>query len=326
LIIGTAIIVLLFSFIGLGNVWVILSQAEPTYILLALIVTLGVLAVRYIRRVIYLRKINCTMNAKEMAIVLLSGCFFENLGPARIGEFFTPAIIGFRDKIAGAKIFSSILTERTLDLLTGAAIAIIGILMLGINGWIEWLLIFGIAAVVVLAVIMFFMPSLIGKIINKVASCLHFRRGKNSRFGSEFRRMLDNSKNSINYLIKNKKNMAIGLGLALLLWFLNGLRLFFVVKAFGLEIPWLTAIVVVIFTIMLSVASVIPFGYGTAELSMVLILTSLSNQYTASSALAIALIDRLLAIWLIVGIGAVTSLQLYKIKNRTSFAEGNNLF
>jgi hypothetical protein len=248
-----------------------------------------------------------------MFLILLSGCFFENVSPARLGEFFVPAALSVKDKALGSSTLSSVIVERTLDLGTASAIAILGILSLNLEMRLQSILMVGIAVTLVLMVMILRLTSIVGTVVHQMNRLKFFRKVVAKDAETGFQNFMQNSKTSVGFLIKSKKTAILGLGLTLLLWSLNGLRLFFVVESVGLEVSLLQATVVVVFTILLAIASMVPFGYGTAELAMVFILTSLGTEFIQSKALGIALIDRFLAVWLIVLIGAIASLRLGKL-------------
>lgn len=310
---GTAALLFLLFSAGLNSVWTVLIQAKTEYILLALAMTLLGLVVRGVRRVVFLRKVECQISTRRMFLILLSGCFFENVSPARLGEFFVPAALSVKDKALGASTLSSVIVERTLDLGTASAIAILGILSLNLDMRLQSILIVGIAVTLVLMVMILRLTSIVGTVVHQMNRLKFFRKVVAKDAETGFQNFMQNSKTSVGFLIKSKKTAILGLGLTLLLWSLNGLRLFFVVESVGLEVSLLQATVVVVFTILLAIASMVPFGYGTAELAMVFILTSLGTEFIQSKALGIALIDRFLAVWLIVLIGAIASLRLGKL-------------
>ena len=310
---GTAALLFLLFSAGLNSVWTVLIQAKTEYILLALAMTLLGLVVRGVRRVVFLRKVECQISTRRMFLILLSGCFFENVSPARLGEFFVPAALSVKDKALGASTLSSVIVERTLDLGTASAIAILGILSLNLDMRLQSILMVGIAVTLVLMVMILRLTSIVGTVVHQMNRFKFFRKVVAKDAETGFQNFMQNSKTSVGFLIKSKKTAILGLGLTLLLWSLNGLRLFFVVESVGLEVSLLQATVVVVFTILLAIASMVPFGYGTAELAMVFILTSLGTEFIQSKALGIALIDRFLAVWLIVLIGAIASLRLGKL-------------
>lgn len=310
---GTAALLFLLFSAGLNSVWTVLIQAKTEYIILALAMTLLGLVVRGVRRVVFLRKVECQISTPRMFLILLSGCFFENVSPARLGEFFVPAALSVKDKALGSSTLSSVIVERTLDLGTASAIAILGILSLNLDMRLQSILIVGIAVTLVLMVMILRLTSIVGTVVHQMNRFKFFRKVVAKDAETGFQNFMQNSKTSVGFLIKSKKTAILGLGLTLLLWSLNGLRLFFVVESVGLEVSLLQATVVVVFTILLAIASMVPFGYGTAELAMVFILTSLGTEFIQSKALGIALIDRFLAVWLIVLIGAIASLRLGKL-------------
>jgi uncharacterized protein (TIRG00374 family) len=320
---GTAAILFLLFSTGLDSVWDAFSQARIEYILLALAVTMLGLVVRGVRRVIYMRKVESQINKRGIFLILLSGCFFENVSPARLGEFFVPAVISMKDKTTGSHTLSAVIVERILDLATASAIAFAGILSLSLDIRLQSILIAGIVVTLVLIVVFLRLSSIVGTIVHQLIKRINlFRSGESNPAEAGFQNLMQTSKAGVSFLMKSKKTAVLGLGLTLLLWSLNGLRLFFVVKSMGLEISLLQATVVVVFTILLAIASIVPFGYGTAELAMVFILMSLGTQFIQSKALGVALIDRFLAVWFIAAIGIVASFRLGKFKIKNQFPKG----
>jgi glycosyltransferase 2 family protein len=312
---GTAAILFLLFSAGLSSVWEALSQANVEYIFWALGATILGLFVRGLRRVFFLRAVRCKLQTRDVFLVVLSGAFFENIGPARLGEFFVPAVLSAKDKYIGSSTLSSIIVERSLDLATAAGIALAGVLALDLDAQLKAILAVGIVITIVLIAVIFRLPSIVGNIVHFIAKHLEFFKAERAqRIEATFQNMMRSSKDSVGFLVKNKKAAIVGVTLTLVLWSLNGVRLYFVVEAMGLGISWLQATVVVVFTILLAIASMVPFGYGTAELAMVFILMSLGAQFVQSKALGIALIDRFLAVWLVVLIGALASLRIGKLE------------
>jgi glycosyltransferase 2 family protein len=317
LVFGTAAILFLLFSAGLTNVWDALTQANVEYIILALVATLVGLFVRGVRRVFFLRAVKCQLRTRDIFLIVLSGAFFENISPARLGEFFVPAVLSAKDKDVGSSMLSSVIVERTLDLATAAGIALVGIFALDLNPQLQTILAVGIVITVALILVIFRLTSIVGTLVHYAAKHLKFFRAERVKnVEASFQSIMQSSKTSISFLMKNKKTAAVGLGFTLLLWSLNGVRLYFVVQALGLGISWLQATVVVVFTILLAIASMIPFGFGTAELAMVFILMSLGAQFVQPKALGVALIDRFLAVWLVVLIGAIASLRIGKLGSK----------
>lgn len=315
LVFGTAAILFLLFSAGLGSVWDALSQANVEYVFLALAATLLGLFVRGMRRVFFLRAVRCRLPTRDVFLIVLSGAFFENLGPARLGEFFVPAVLSAKDIDVGSSTLSSVIVERTLDLATAAGIAFVGVLALDLDAQLKTILAVGIVITIALVAVIFRLTSIVGTIVHFLAKHVKFFKAERvQKVEVTFQNMMHSSKDSVGFLVKNKKTAIGGVALTLVLWSLNGVRLYFVVEAMGLGISLLQATVVVVFTILLAIASMVPFGYGTAELAMVFILMSLGVQFVQSKALGIALIDRFLAVWFVVLVGAIASLRMRKLE------------
>lgn len=315
LVVGTVAILFLLLSVGFSNILDALSKVQISYIVLALAITILGLVIRGARRFIYVSESGCQTNIRTIFTILLSGSFFENVSPARLGEFFVPIALNSRDKIIASSTLSAIIVERTADLAFASIIALLGLLSFNLTSEIQFILFIGIIITLVLIVFILHLTRILAVIVNQAKRVLSFFRKKEpSESDGSLQNLLKTAKTNVNFLLKSKRGTIFGITLTGLLWSLNGIRLLVVMKSVGLEIPWPQATVVVVFTILLALASMVPFGHGTAEFAMVFILTSMGFPLVLAT--VVAIIDRFLAVWLVILIGLVASLRLNQFNSQ----------
>ncbi len=307
MIIGTIAVVPLFLLAGFGDVTETLIKARKEYLFLALATTILALFVRGIRWSSYLRAVGCKTRFGTVFSTLLAGCFFENVTPARIGEFFRPLILRSKDKTSISMTMPTVLVERILDLGVSSIIAFLGILlMLDLQPSLRSALVIGILAMAVLIGLVLFLPKVLGFVIRQgLKAARALRIGWRKEVVQEMSDATTVMEEGVYALLRNKSATMLGLMLTVLLWLLNGLRLCFVLKSLDLNVSLFQATVVVVLTILLATASMIPFGHGTAELAMSSILASSSLGFPVALSVSAAIIDKLLAVWFIVLIGGI---------------------
>ncbi|HEX3013127.1 MAG TPA: flippase-like domain-containing protein, partial [Methanobacterium sp.] len=116
------------------------------------------------------------------------------------------------------------------------------------------------------------------------------------------------------------RNLVLVLILAFMSWILECLRLYVVFYAFNVQISFTSVIVILILANIVGIASALPGGMGSIELS----LTGLFSLFGVPAALggSIALADRLVSFWMVSVLGIIFSSYYAKdilgeIKNYT---------
>jgi uncharacterized protein (TIRG00374 family) len=177
---------------------------------------------------------------------------------------------------------------------------------------IQILLYAGIIMMVIAAVAILFAPKILGTLfswLSKLLSKLKIQALES--YEDKLQKITSGAGMNVRFLFTSKKTAGAGIAFTILMWILNGTRFMLVMKSLGMDLPLLQATMVVVFTILFALASMIPFGQGAAELTMVLLLTSIGFPYALSFIAAI--IDRLLAVWFPLVIGLGSSLKLRKM-------------
>ncbi len=311
IIIGTAAIFLLLSFAGFNVLVEALVEARKDYFLLALLTVILTLLVRNVRWSIYLHKLGYKTKFSTSFPILLAGCFFENATPARIGEFFRPVILRFKENVAVLLTLPTVLVERILDLGVSFAFALFGIVVMlaQLEPVIRLTIIIGMLVMLVLMVLVLHLPRIFVWVVRLgVRGLKVMGKGWDKNLEDELVEASGAAGESTFNLLRSKETTFYGIISTFVLWLLNGLRLYLVLKSLGLDISPFYATIVTVFTVLVATASMIPFGQGSAEFAMSFVLTSLGYPFELS--VVAAVLDKFLAVWLVALIGAVAGSRL----------------
>lgn len=172
----------------------------------------------------------------------------NSLLPARAGEFYKAYYLGKKEKISKSKIFSSIIFERFLD---GFVLFILLVLMVNFVFKINWLM-----KLSFLAGVVFF-----GGMIAMFAVRAVFK-GKTIPILSE--RLNEIQSNIINGLaiFSNKKEFVYSLILSLIIWFFEAIAIFYIIKSFGLNLSFMSSILILTVTAFCTLIPAGPSGLG----------------------------------------------------------------
>lgn len=316
--IGTITIFLLLFFAGFNVVMEALVKTRKDYFFLALSTVVLTLLVRNVRWGFYLQKAGYKARFTTLFPTLLAGCFFENLTPARIGEFFRPVILRFKENVAVLLTLPTVLVERTLDLGVALSLAFLGVVIMltKLQLAIRFTIIFGMLIMLILMGLVLYLPRTFTWIVRLgIKGLKTLRTGWRENLENEVLEAADAAGKNVFVLLRNKSVTTFGLILTLIIWLLNGLRLCLVLKSLGLDISPFYATVVVVFTVLVATASMIPLGQGPAEFAMAFILTSLGYPFELS--VVAAILDKFLAVWLVAIFGAIAGSRLGYFKLRS---------
>lgn len=108
-------------------------------------------------------------------------------------------------------------------------------------------------------------------------------------------------------LFKSPTLLPIIILMTLLIWLSEALRLFFVFKAFGLEIGFPAAVFISQAALIIMAVPLSPAGLGLVEILMLKILTT--SGVITDLAGAVTLVDRIISYWSLLVLGAITYLS-----------------
>jgi uncharacterized protein (TIRG00374 family) len=313
--IGVVLIIAMIWHIGIDKIFITVKDSNYFYIILALIVNLICLVIRSFRWGFIIDKLN---DFKNNFIVKMIGLFAANITPVRSGgEVFTAVAGKEINGISLANGLSAGFIERLFDgviaflllfacnfLISGnllsqssnqpillmGTIATFGFLVfIYLFNWKEG---FNVYIYNIFHSIIKFLPiskKFLDKIYSKMTSGLNDMVGYSKEFSSA-------------------KNLIVVFLLSLTPWLLECLRLYLVLMAFNIPIPFMGVVFIFFMADIVGIVSILPGGMGSFDVMAALLLSS-SFGVSSSIAGTAILVDRLLSYWFINLIGMLFTLH-----------------
>ena len=299
-----AAVIVFFVFRGLnidiGSVWTRVKAANPWYLIGGFASFYVAIALRGWRWRLMLDRVGVNPehglktpsvgSSTEMVILSL---FANCVVPARLGDAYRGYLLKQRSGASFAVGLGTILAERLIDVIVMVAVVVVaGIAVFGthVPGRAEHAFLLGLAVVVI---------GILGSIVLFFLSD-HIEARIPERLTGHFRRV---NKGIFDILAKPIPFAAIGI----LIWSLDGLRVFLVARALGTEISIQDATVVSLLSALVTIVPFTPAGLGIVEGFMIWMLAQVGVGH--DSAAAIALLDRSITYLSLIVVG----LPLYAI-------------
>lgn len=297
---GVAVAVVLIAFsrlhLDFGTVFDEMSRANPLYMAFAFITYYVSLLVRSWRWRYLLE--NADVVAKDgpdrpsvphIYSIYLLAWFVNCLVPAKLGDAYRGYLLKQRQQSSFASALGTIVAERLIDLISLAALLLIsGLVVFGehipaqASGWMELAIGLGVALIAGILIAYRFRSHLRGIVPERVKH--HYIRVEEGLLGS-FRRI------------------PIVAALTLVIWSMEGLRLYFVTLSVSAHISAPAALFVALLASLLTVIPFTPAGLGFVEVGTVGVLALLGATHATGA--SIAFLDRLVAYWSVIVVGAV---------------------
>lgn len=296
--VAVAIVAIVFARfdLNLGDVAAEMARANPLFLLGAAVAYYGSFAFRAARWRSLLQSSGVVPDAgpRRPRLTTLTGIFvlswFVNcLVPAKLGDAYRGYLLKQREKAAFTGALGTIFAERLADLGSLALFLVASsFLVFGrhvpqlISSWLLLAVAVGALLVVGVAGVVVFRHRLRSLMPIRVRE--HYVRIEEGAFGAFGR-------------------LPALVGLTMIIWLLEGVRLYFVSLSVGAGLTVSAALFVALLASLLTVIPVTPAGLGFVEFGVVSILALLGVvQQTAAS---VALLDRVVAYWSVIVIGAV---------------------
>lgn len=204
--------------------------------------------------------------------------------PFRLGEVARGVVASARSGIPAPRVFSTILVEKVLDVLTLLLLLGISLPFVPLPSDFDQkpLIVLGIGVLVVAIVLLILVvkPDIARKLISVFASRLPDRIGNRVAEGAE------HALQGLAPLANPKISVQVGLW-SLATWTINMLTVYLMLLAFNVEVTPVVAIVLVVVTNLSMAIPSAPGYVGIFEYSVVLVLTTLGQPQAASQAFAI---------------------------------------
>ena len=274
-----------------------ISQTNPFLYLLAIIAFYFSFVVRSFRWELLLNNSGEEKTGFRTLFHIIILAWFANcVLPAKMGDFYRAYLLREETPVSGSKGLGTIVSERILDFLVLMSLLLVSGLVsfrLAIPHRFEAAFIAGLAISLALVV------GLVG---------LRFSEGHISRFlPARLRRRANQFKEGLINALQG--NIAVLLGLSVLVWGAESTRLYLVVQALPLHVDLSVAQVVFIALVasLLTTIPALPGGLVLVEGGIITVLVFFG--LTASEGFSVAILDRLISYWSLIVVGLVVFLM-----------------
>lgn len=280
--------------INVGEVWRQLREANPLLFVAGLLMFYGAIVIRAIRWRMMLIQVG--INERHgyrlpgplgIAQILTLSLFANCVVPARLGDAYRSFLLKDRCGASFGVSFGTILAERLVDVVVMVGVVLsAGAVVFGTNvpGRAEQAFLLGLGVVVV---------GVVGSI------CLYVFRDRiesmiPDRFSGHFTRL---NKGIFEILRRPLPFAALGV----LVWVMDGLRVYLIAQALGANLTIAEAIVVSLLSALVTIIPITPAGLGIVEGFMIWMLPQVGVQQ--DTAAAIAILDRVVTYWSLIVVG-----------------------
>jgi len=278
LIVGIFLLVALVWWTGIDKIGAAIGSASLLWLAVAALVILPAYILRAIRWKLLLLPVKKNVRVSSTFWSNGVGFMVNTLIPIRLGEFVRAYILGEKEKTGFAPAFSSIVVERTLDLIGLLSIGIVMMFLVSANAGLSSLVVDVFKAVAVfigliLAVIIVgikkeaFIIGLLTGIMSKIPLLRRYTL-RATDFASSLIKGLQG-------LSQNSKMFVANISLTWIQWLIHTSAIFLVFKAFSYPMPFVAAI---LGSVLMSLSNILPAtpGYvGSYEAFWMLIFTLL---------------------------------------------------
>ncbi|MDR2623374.1 MAG: flippase-like domain-containing protein [Methanobrevibacter sp.] len=310
--VSVVLLVSMIWLIGVDEIIESIRTSNPYLILLAVIVHFTTLVIRSIRWGYIINKVT---DLKNNFIVKVIGLFAGNITPVRTGgEIFT-AVAG--KEISGISLSTGLSTgfiERLFEAFVPLTLLFLCIFLLPRTFLTESnqiILSIGILSISIYIIIIYLFnwrEDFCLYLYNILHSVIKFLPISENFLDRMYGKMTCGLKDMIKYSkgFSNKKNLFTVFILSSSSCVLECLRLYLIIRAFNVDIPFFGVIFIFLIAEIAGLVSLLPGGMGSLELSAAHLITLFSTPF--STAGTIILIDRFISYWIINLIGITFTL------------------
>lgn len=262
---------------------------------LVLLLSLCNYLIRFVRWEMYLSHLGTPFIPRFEHLKIYFSGFALTTTPGKVGEairsvYLKPHGVGYRESI------SALFVERLMDLFSVAFIALFAVSYFDNPMYTTVAWVCGGALLLLMPLIH---NQKLWRWISLKSSDIHSKLGV---LVHKFTELIESSAS----LLRNKL-LYSGFALAVLAWGMEGLGLYFILQALGVEVSPMIAIGIYSISVLIGALSFVPGGLGSTEAVMGLLLIAVGTD--KSSAVAATLICRLATLWfaVVLGMGALLS-------------------
>jgi uncharacterized protein (TIRG00374 family) len=310
--IGILLLVVLIWWTGIDKIGEAIGSASPLWLAAAALIILPAYIVRAIRWKLLLSPVKKNVRVSTTFWSTGVGFMVNTLIPIRLGEFVRAYILGEKEETGFAPGFSSIVVERTLDLIGLLSIGIVTMFLVSAQAGLSSIVVdifqaLAVLIAVILAVIIIGIKkeALIIRLVTGITSKIPLVKKYTARIADFTSSLIK----GLQGLSQNPKMFAANISLTWILWLTQTSAIYLTFIAFNYPLPFAAAI---LGGVLMSVSHILPAtpGYvGSYEAFWVLIFFALGVT-ERDLLLAMGVISHIVGVLPIVIIGCVSVVWL----------------
>ena len=299
-------------FIGIDKVLDAIKLANPIYILLAILLQVITYFLYTFRWEFILKSDDKKFPLKQLLPMVLLSLAVNNITPSGRGggEPVRAYLLSNESEETFSQSFATVVTDRALDTVPFILLAIITIISLiytmNVSPIILAIMIIAVILIVVVVAIIIFM-SINEKFGIKVTNWITkialktFKKRDPEHLKTRIQDSVTGFQSTMRTLTTNKRLLAIGLPLSILIWAMEILRVYVVFLAFGCTVsPFLVGEIFIVSSLV-GMIPLLPGGLGAIDGFMIILYRS--SGISASISAASTVIERLISFWMTTIIG-----------------------
>jgi uncharacterized protein (TIRG00374 family) len=306
--VGILLLVALIWWIGTDKIGKAISSASPLWLAAAALIILPAYILRAIRWKLLLAPVKKTVRISTAFWSTAIGFMVNNLVPIRLGEFVRAYVLGEKEGTGFAPSFSSIVVERTLDLIGLLSIGIVTMLLVSAQTELSSLAvnIFTAVAVLIFIILTFIIvgikkEALIIRLLTRITSKIPLVKKHTARIADFASSLIE----GLQGLSQNPKIFITNISLTLILWLTQTSVIYLTFEAFNYPLPFVAAILGGVLIYFSYILPATPGYVGSYEAFWVLIFTLLGVTQT-DLLLAMGVISHLIGLLPIIIVGCVS--------------------
>ncbi len=315
LIIGLAILIGIVLYIGPGNIENAFKEANPLYVILAVVIQFLVYGLWTWRWSINIKSVGISVKKKHLLPMLLVGLAVNNLTPSARGggEPVRGYILSKYSRSSFEKSFATVIADRGLDTFPFIVLAVItifaAVFYLNLPNYIIYTLIIAVIFLLIVFIMALYMSFNL-EFGRKVSLWLvkiikRFSKRDRSKLEDNALKVILGFQKSMRRLVKDRNVMLYGLPISFFIWFVEIIRVYLIFSAFNVDVSLLVIAEIFIISTLIGLIPILPGGLGAVDGVMIILFTAAGVPPSISAAATI--IERLISFWMtsILGIALI---------------------
>ncbi len=266
---------------------------DPVVVILAVFLSLGNYFCRFFKWLLFTRSLELEIPFKENFLIFFAGLSLS-ITPAKVGESIRAFFLQKTSSVDLSKGLASTFSERLIDLLAVTILALIGILILGFQQSVDFLLVL---VIILFGILMGVLITLFDPLYNLFSWIFHLK----PLFGVG--KKIDKFRSDV--VVTFHYDVFLGaLLLGIIGWACEGLGFFLLAQSLGISITFEASIFIYATSSLLGALSFLPGGLGIMEGSMELFLVNFL-VISLSTAGALVILIRMTTLWFGVTLGLI---------------------